>query len=119
MSDISLIYIHGFNSSPQSWKAGVLRDYFERHGAGHRLHVPGADPIMITVRERPYAALANLPLVLWISLANYVKRWHDVGKSGWWVLICLIPCIGPLWQFVELGFSRGTYGPNHYGPDPT
>ena len=64
-------------------------------------------------------ALANLPLVLWISLANYVKRWHDVGKSGWWVLICLIPCIGPLWQFVELGFSRGTYGPNHYGPDPT
>ena len=27
----------------------------------------------------------------------YIKRFHDRDKSGWWVLIGLIPLIGPLW----------------------
>ena len=59
-----------------------------------------------------------IPLV-WISLAIQIKRWHDRDKSGWWVLIGLIPCIGPIWAFVECGCLRGTFGSNTYGPDPT
>jgi len=55
----------------------------------------------------------------WISLAITVKRWHDRDKSGWWILIGIIPIIGPLWQFIETGCLRGTVGPNSYGPDPT
>jgi len=55
---------------------------------------------------------------LWPTLAIYAKRWHDRGKSGWWTLIILIPFIGPIWGLVELGFLRGTEGPNQYGPDP-
>ncbi|MGQ0485996.1 MAG: DUF805 domain-containing protein [Hyphomicrobiales bacterium] len=55
---------------------------------------------------------------LWPTLAIYAKRWHDRGKSGWWMLIILIPLIGPIWVLIELGFLRGTKGPNHYGPDP-
>ena len=55
---------------------------------------------------------------IWIGLAVGVKRYHDRGKSGWWVLIALIPLIGTIWQFVELGFLKGTDGPNNYGPDP-
>jgi uncharacterized membrane protein YhaH (DUF805 family) len=62
--------------------------------------------------------LLYVPLV-WTSLAIQVKRWHDVDKSGWWVLITFVPCIGPLWALVENGFLRGTFGPNDYGPDPT
>ena len=57
-------------------------------------------------------------LFLWPSLAIYAKRWHDRGKSGWWTLIMLIPLVGPIWALVELGFLRGTDGPNQYGPDP-
>lgn len=58
-------------------------------------------------------------VVLFIaSLAVAVKRWHDRGKSGWWVLIGLIPIIGPIWAIIETGFLRGTPGPNEYGPDP-
>jgi uncharacterized membrane protein YhaH (DUF805 family) len=57
-------------------------------------------------------------LVFWIGLAAGVKRWHDRNKSGWWVLIALVPVIGGLWYLIECGFLPGTAGPNTYGPDP-
>ena len=57
-------------------------------------------------------------LTLWPSLAIYAKRWHDRGKSGWWSLIGFVPIIGGIWMLVELGFLRGTEGPNRFGPDP-
>jgi uncharacterized membrane protein YhaH (DUF805 family) len=55
---------------------------------------------------------------IWPSLAIYIKRWHDRGKSGWWVLIVFIPLIGSLWLLIECGFLRGDDGANEYGPDP-
>jgi uncharacterized membrane protein YhaH (DUF805 family) len=58
-------------------------------------------------------------LAIWIALALHAKRWHDRGKSGWWTLIVLVPFIGAIWLFVELGCLRGTVGPNQYGADPT
>jgi uncharacterized membrane protein YhaH (DUF805 family) len=44
----------------------------------------------------------NLPIVNFIaglalllpSLAVAVRRLHDIGKSGWWYFLCLIPFIG-------------------------
>jgi len=57
-------------------------------------------------------------LVIWPSLALSIKRWHDRGKSGWWVLIALVPLIGSLWVLIETGFLPGTPGTNEYGPDP-
>ncbi|MDP2329629.1 MAG: DUF805 domain-containing protein [Reyranella sp.] len=57
-------------------------------------------------------------LMIWIGLAVGVKRWHDRNKSGWWVLIALVPVIGGLWYLIECGFLPGTMGPNAYGPDP-
>jgi uncharacterized membrane protein YhaH (DUF805 family) len=57
-------------------------------------------------------------IFLWPTLALYAKRWHDRGKSGWWTLIALVPVIGGIWILVELGFLRGTDGPNQYGNDP-
>jgi uncharacterized membrane protein YhaH (DUF805 family) len=58
-------------------------------------------------------------LQYWVAIAASVKRWHDLDKSGWWILINFIPCIGGLWALIETGFFRGTIGDNHYGPDPT
>lgn len=57
--------------------------------------------------------------LLWVSLALQVKRWHDRGKGGAWVFINFVPLIGPLWALAELGFLRGTEGPNQFGPEPT
>ena len=51
----------------------------------------------------------------WISLAIYIKRFHDCSKSGWMVLVSLIPVIGLLWLIGYLGFVRGADGPNQYG----
>ena len=48
-----------------------------------------------------------------------IKRWHDRDKSGWWMLIALIPIIGSIWLLIELGFLAGTPGPNRFGPPPT
>ncbi len=59
-----------------------------------------------------------LLLTLWPTICLYAKRWHDRDKSGWWSLILLIPIIGGIWMLVELGFLRGTDGPNRFGPDP-
>lgn len=52
------------------------------------------------------------------SIIVSIKRWHDRGKSGWWVLIGLVPVIGPIWSLVECGFLKGTDGDNAYGADP-
>jgi uncharacterized membrane protein YhaH (DUF805 family) len=57
-------------------------------------------------------------IMIYPSLALYAKRWHDRGKSGWWSLIILVPLVGAIWILVELGFLRGTEGPNNYGNDP-
>ena len=65
-----------------------------------------------------------LPLIviyvidIWIGLALGVKRCHDRDKSGWFLLIGLIPIIGPIWLLVELGFLDGTPGPNKFGASP-
>ena len=52
---------------------------------------------------------------IWISLAIPVKRWHDRNKSGWWVLISIIPLIGPIWVFIENGCLPGDLESNDYG----
>jgi uncharacterized membrane protein YhaH (DUF805 family) len=62
-------------------------------------------------------AILNVVLI-WPSLALSIKRWHDRNKSGWWVLIALVPFIGWLWALIETGFLPGTIGPNEYGLDP-
>lgn len=54
-------------------------------------------------------------LVLWPAIAVSVKRWHDRDKSGWWVLVWLVPLIGWLWALIQNGLLRGTPGANRYG----
>ena len=56
-------------------------------------------------------------LILWPALALQAKRWHDRGKSAWWILLNAT-IIGIPWVLIELLFLKGTDGPNEYGPDP-
>jgi len=55
---------------------------------------------------------------IWPSLAIQVKRWHDRGKSGWMVLVNLIPLVGPIWALIECGFLPGDAAANAYGENP-
>ncbi|HPT31155.1 MAG TPA: DUF805 domain-containing protein [Prolixibacteraceae bacterium] len=59
-----------------------------------------------------YALFVLIP-----GLAVCVRRLHDVGKSGWMILIALIPLIGAIWLLV-LYCTAGDAGENKYGPDP-
>ena len=76
--------------------------------------------------EDPASArgMASLPmmiamlLMIWPALAIQAKRWHDVDKSAWWILIGLVPAVGGLIALVFNGFIAGTPGSNRFGPPP-
>ncbi len=51
------------------------------------------------------------------SLAVAVRRLHDTDHSGWWWFLWLVPVIGWIVLFVWY-VSKGTDGPNRFGPDP-
>lgn len=79
--------------------------------------------------------------IVFSGIAVGIKRLHDRDKSGWWVIpFMILPgllngasgLVNPgmsfglaiasgvlgIWGLIELGFLRGTAGPNQFGPDP-
>lgn len=61
--------------------------------------------------------LVSLALFL-PGLGVSVRRLHDIGKSGWWLFIILIPCcIGLIW-LVILMCKGSEMNENEYGPVP-
>lgn len=70
------------------------------------------------------ASYTGGPLSIIWSLANFlpalavgVRRLHDTDRSGWWLLIGLIPLIGFIVLIVFFA-SRGNTGTNRFGEDP-
>ena len=51
------------------------------------------------------------------SIAVGARRLHDIGKSGWWQLIALIPLIG--WLVLIYWAVQPSEGDNAFGPAPT
>jgi uncharacterized membrane protein YhaH (DUF805 family) len=51
------------------------------------------------------------------GIAVSVRRLHDTGRSGWWLLIAAFPCLGGLVLFYFLVLD-GTPGDNRFGPNP-
>lgn len=64
-----------------------------------------------------YVYLLYILVVMIPSLAVAVRRLHDVGKSGWFFLIALIPIIGSIWLLVLLA-TDSIQGDNKYGANP-
>lgn len=64
----------------------------------------------------PLTLLLLLAIII-PGIAVQVRRFHDQDKSGWFVLIGLIPFVGSLIVFVFMCLA-GTDGPNRFGPDP-
>lgn len=59
--------------------------------------------------------LVSLALLL-PGLAAGVRRLHDTSRSGWWILIGLIPLIG--WVILIVFFVQDSHPDNSYGPNP-
>lgn len=51
------------------------------------------------------------------SIALGVRRLHDIGRSGWWLLIGLIPLVGWIVLLV-FALTNSQPGVNQYGPNP-
>lgn len=69
-------------------------------------------------QELSIFVLPLIGLLSILSLSFTVRRLHDRGLSGWWVLLSLIPVVGTLWLLVECGMLSGTPGSNQHGPYP-
>ena len=54
-------------------------------------------------------------LIPWF--ATFIRRLHDIGKSGWYYFISWIPLVGPIVMLVWM-CKKGSGGINKYGPSP-
>lgn len=52
------------------------------------------------------------------SIAVGIRRLHDTGKTGWFMLIAFVPCIGGIALLVLLALP-GDAAQNQYGPSPS
>ena len=75
-----------------------------------------SEPDAFTGQTQGYLTPIYSLIVLIPSLAVTVRRLHDVGKSGWSILLVLT-CIGVIPLFIWY-ISAGTDGDNQYGPSP-
>jgi uncharacterized membrane protein YhaH (DUF805 family) len=51
------------------------------------------------------------------GLAVTARRLHDIGRSGWWMLLWLVPLVG--WIVLIVWYCQpGQPGTNQYGPNP-
>jgi uncharacterized membrane protein YhaH (DUF805 family) len=115
--------------SPIDYYIGAFRKYADFSGRATRSEywwfylVTIAVSILISILE----SILNIPFGL-ISviyglvsviptLALLVRRLHDTGKSGWFLLILVIPFLGII-LFVISIFTDSTPGANKYGPNP-
>lgn len=70
--------------------------------------IAGTSPLLYAL----YALATFLP-----SLGVSIRRLHDQGKSGWWILVGFIPLVGWIWAIVLMA-TEGEPNPNQYGPSP-
>ncbi|HEV2214711.1 MAG TPA: DUF805 domain-containing protein [Terracidiphilus sp.] len=76
------------------------------------LSAPSAGPGLLKIFIYTYLFVSMIP-----SLSVTVRRLHDVGKSGWWYFISLIPLIGAIYLFI-LMCTDSDAGWNEFGQCP-
>lgn len=56
-------------------------------------------------------------VILIPSISVTVRRLHDIGRTGWWILLGLIPLLGWIVLFI-FTLLNSESGSNKYGPNP-
>jgi uncharacterized membrane protein YhaH (DUF805 family) len=111
------------------WKLVVLERYAKFDGRAGRPEFwwYALAGFIISIVLNLFAQISDvliiLPLlyglaVLIPGIAVGIRRLHDTGKSGWFLLIGLIPCVGPIILIVFFA-TAGTRGSNQYGATAT
>lgn len=114
------------------WYTDVIRRYADFDGRAGRpefwwfqlINLAIYVLILVAVSAAVPFATAELVASLY-SLAVFlpglgvdIRRLHDTNRSGWWILLGLIPLIGGIALLVLFAIS-GTPGPNRYGAPPS
>lgn len=73
--------------------------------------------LIAAVRSLAFLEVVFELAVLIPSLAVFWRRMHDIGKSGWWILLALIPIVGEIIHLIWL-CTDSNPGDNEYGPNP-
>ena len=114
------------------WYLEVLRKYAVFHGRASRQEywyfflfnilfsiglgvvdgVTGSSRVGIGLLGGLYSLAMFVP-----GVAVSIRRLHDTGRSGWWLLIGLVPLVGVIVLFI-FTVQAGGAGQNQYGPDP-
>ncbi len=111
-----------------NWYLDVLKKYAEFSGRARRkeywmfllIHIVIAIAIVVIegMLGSPLIVYTIYMLALLVpSLAVTVRRLHDISKSGWWVLISLVPFVGGIILLVFMALDS-TPGDNAHGPNP-
>jgi uncharacterized membrane protein YhaH (DUF805 family) len=117
---------------PVHWYTDVIRRYAEFDGRSGRpefwwfmlwnlvitvvVYLVGI-AVLGSARGGLLADLYGL-LVLLPSLGVEIRRLHDTNRTGWWVLLAVIPIVGAIVLIVFFALA-GTAGPNRYGAEPS
>ena len=84
--------------------------------------MPGGTEITAAAATQSIGYLSSLyGLILLIpGIAVAIRRLHDIGKSGWWILLGMIPIVNFIGIFVLIYFYvlDSQPGENIYGPNP-
>lgn len=119
------------------WFLKAIRQYADFNGRARR-----KEYWMFTLFVALFALILYIPLLIamfnqWTGVATFlmvlyflysvgffipglavtVRRLHDVGKSGWFLFIGLIPIVGAFWLLI-LYLTDSMAGENEYGPNP-
>jgi uncharacterized membrane protein YhaH (DUF805 family) len=118
-----------------NWYLAVLKKYADFSGRARRKEywmfvlisflISIAASILDEVLDTKYGSVVQYGLfslayslaVFIPSLAVAVRRLHDIDKSGWYLLVVLIPLVGIVWLLILL-IREGDRGTNKYGDDP-
>lgn len=76
-----------------------------------------AVPEFVMGREASILSSIYSLIVFIPSLAVFVRRLHDVGKSGWMFFVSFIPVVGIIWLLILL-CTDSQEGSNEYGDNP-
>jgi uncharacterized membrane protein YhaH (DUF805 family) len=110
-----------------NWYIGVLKKYLDFSGRAQRMEywMFTLINILVMLGLAILDALLGLGFLSTIyalgvfipSLAVGVRRLHDTNRSGWWLLIALVPLIG-LIVLIVFFVQDSQPGANEYGPNP-
>lgn len=109
------------------WYTGVLKKYAEFNGRAGRQEFW----MFVAIHVGIFVVLAIIDAVIglnnvlvglyWLAtivpvIAVGIRRLHDIGKPGIWILLGLIPCVGLYLLFL---CAQESVGPNEYGEGPS